>query len=1620
MREYDLLKAVRQLVNSRTPDEGQAVLERDPELRSQESIDALRVMARAAIAKGDQGTAQQLQDVADWLDQLNREGGEAAGIHKSVVELVQQLLSGSVSIQDAIEKAQSAEISPHLNDEALTTMDEVVWGLRERGNNEGAVLVAWLNFRTAHIGGSEELRKWTVVTLLQVMPATPDFAKTRETVCATADKWFNRSTDPELWAGFMVERGNALRQIRESEREENIEHAIQCYCAALEVRTPESYPVEWAETMTNLGTTYLDRIRGERAENIEQAIECLQALVRVLDREAFPAQVATAIAALGAVLLDRMRGERADNIEHAIECLQDSIQVHTREAFPREWARAMNNLGVAYDKRIRGETSANVERAIEYYQQALGVMTMESDPYEWSRTLHNLGIAHSNRTAGDPESNIKKAIELLEASLHVRTRRTLPLEWAKTKLHLGSIHLDRTSQQGPENIERAIECFRQALEVLTSDTSPAEWAAAMTGLGTGYYERIRGDAGENIDKAIDCFQAASRVYTHTAFPREWVGAAKKLAASYIQRVRGAKAENIELAINHCLATLQVLDRKAHPKDWATIVTYLGLANLERIRGDRADNLESGIALLKEALEVYERDKHPREWASTNSNLALAYCERIRGDKAANVELAIACLEESLQVQSPDLHAREWAGTARNLGLSYIRRVLGEKKGNIEDAIRWIRASLEVFTREHAPGHWAVTMDYLGVAYLERTAGDRGDNVEQAIQCFNEALGVKRREAFPQDWASITCNLGTCYSNRILGKTAENLEQAIECYKATLEINTRESHPVEWASAMYSLGNAFKDRIRGDRAANIEQAIECYKACLEVRTRDAFSEQWARTMNSLAAVYSDRVFGKRVENLEMAIELLSGALDVCSRDALPREWARQTHDLGASYRDRLLGEKPENTEKAIEFFKAAATVHTHEALPFEWAFEMYSLGSAYIDRSPDDAGENVELAIQCYRRSLEVYTRGKLPLQWARTMHKLGAAYTRRVQGDRDRNLSQAVECLTHAADLEVELSLPIEAYKTMTDLGNAFFSATRYQEAARIYLQALDQVELVRAEVLSLDRRADVIRATAPLFERTIISLIKSERYLEALCAAERGTSRRLNDLLSIRDVRPKNVAEEVVQRYENLLFESRELEDVLRDNRDRSEARDDARQRQMERVRREFNETQQRLAEAVELIRGQDPDFLPHSASLTAEDITVLARESNSTLAEFRVTELGSFVFLVFPEGGADVVVAPEFTSERLESLLVEFENGKPVEGFVLRYYQYQIAARSGNKELAQRARQVWLDCLDQTLGRLYDELMAPVHRRLKTRSREGQTGVEALVIVPNRGLAILPLHACWWAEGGKRRYLLDDFVIRTAPSLSVFRRCLERDRAGGENQNLLAIANPAPPGNLEFSEWECREIERLLGAERCRMFWRETGTRDQVIRWAPESRWLHFSCHGKYRIDAPLESSLALAEGTRLTLGEIFGELHLRQTWLTVLSACETGLVDFREIADEHYGLPMGFLFAGSCTVWATLWTVNDKSTALLMARAYEGLILKGRTKAEALRDAQVWLRDATVSELKDLLARKGTQLSRSPFALTDLVPAGAHGSWGSVEPSERRFSHPYFWAGLQSFGA
>lgn len=85
-------------------------------------------------------------------------------------------------------------------------------------------------------------------------------------------------------------------------------------------------------------------------------------------------------------------------------------------------------------------------------------------------------------------------------------------------------------------------------------------------------------------------------------------------------------------------------------------------------------------------------------------------------------------------------------------------------------------------------------------------------------------------------------------------------------------------------------------------------------------------------------------------------------------------------------------------------------------------------------------------------------------------------------------------------------------------------------------------------------------------------------------------------------------------------------------------------------------------------------------------------------------------------------------------------------------------------------------------------------------------------------------------------------------------------------------------------------------------------------------------------------------------LTANEV-AQMDLNGTQLVTLSACETALGDYS--FEGVFGLPRGFKQAGVKSLLVSLWSVNDKSTSLLMSSFYR-YWMQGETKQQAFKHA------------------------------------------------------------------
>lgn len=176
-----------------------------------------------------------------------------------------------------------------------------------------------------------------------------------------------------------------------------------------------------------------------------------------------------------------------------------------------------------------------------------------------------------------------------------------------------------------------------------------------------------------------------------------------------------------------------------------------------------------------------------------------------------------------------------------------------------------------------------------------------------------------------------------------------------------------------------------------------------------------------------------------------------------------------------------------------------------------------------------------------------------------------------------------------------------------------------------------------------------------------------------------------------------------------------------------------------------------------------------------------------------------------------------------------------------------------------------------------------------------------------------------------------------------------------------------------------------------------------------------VHISSHFVLRAGDPARSFLLLGDGKPMTLADMRRDPDLfSNVDLLTLSACSTGIEERDAEGREVDGFAELAQRLGAASVLATLWSVNECSTADFMLSFYRGKVEGRMSKAEALRRAQLALLDGTTKPPTSPCrrpSRKGDDAVIAPKSTRTFKPY-------KIDPA-RPYAHPYYWSPFVLYG-
>jgi CHAT domain-containing protein len=277
--------------------------------------------------------------------------------------------------------------------------------------------------------------------------------------------------------------------------------------------------------------------------------------------------------------------------------------------------------------------------------------------------------------------------------------------------------------------------------------------------------------------------------------------------------------------------------------------------------------------------------------------------------------------------------------------------------------------------------------------------------------------------------------------------------------------------------------------------------------------------------------------------------------------------------------------------------------------------------------------------------------------------------------------------------------------------------------------------------------------------------------------------------------------------------------------------------------------------------------------------------------------------------------------------------------------------------------------------------------HELLPMMKSDELESAKAMIIIPDGILHYLPFEALEVSDENVSKYLIERTAVSYCPSASALYFIKTEKKEKKWKKELLAIGAPnyefetdrvegaGPRRNsallnyyneqgfglspLPYSKKEITDVVKLFSGVNVQILM-DKEANEENLKKLPliEYRVIHFACHGFLDERYPFRSALVLSLGGQqedegfLQMREIYGLANNAD--LVVLSACQTGQGPL-EMAEGPMGLVRAFFFAGAKSVIASLWAINDRSTAELMRELYKNLV-RGQNVGEALRSSKI----------------------------------------------------------------
>jgi CHAT domain-containing protein/tetratricopeptide (TPR) repeat protein len=848
-----------------------------------------------------------------------------------------------------------------------------------------------------------------------------------------------------------------------------------------------------------------------------------------------------------------------------------------------------------------------------------------------------------------------------------------------------------------------------------------------------------------------------------------------------------------------------------------------------------------------------------------------------------------------------------------------------------------------------------------------SASDRVNLLTSARGTFAEIAQIHRQRREPFDEALAVNNIGLTYYY------AGGYQRAIATYTRAERIYAK-------------LGEKPRDAQVRQNIALVEYELGRFSAAKRDYARILSLVSQKDTPKLYAEILNNRALAEYVSgDLDAALQHYSTALTILTSIQATREQARSLQGIGAIY--YTVGD----LDQAMEYFRSSLVLRSEALDPRGRGASLRSLANVLSDlhrpleslplreealalATGSPARIRIETQIASDLRAVgnregarTVVERALTEAQDDRHERALALIEQASLEYEEQSYLQARVDASTAVYILE-KSETPAEEFAALLLSARIAHGGQKDESAGILINRALNLAEEIRTETANPELRAGLWQPIRPAFDFKIDLLAASRASnhasdlghsdpiaLEALTAAEGSRARSLSDYQGMR--KAANSASETVAG----------------------------------RLRAAYREIADRRVE-LEARLDRSPDNDPRVGAIRS-DIAALRRKID--------TLSGSATTHGAPGNGAKRAAQPSIQAA-IETIpphvtVIEYWLGKEnAWAWVITKGNVRMISL-GRSELVEhtardlhaslsRLTTVQADKRERLAADLYTLVIAPLPADA-LRS-------PILIVVPDGALHYIPFAVLASRTGPQLRYLIDDHVVATAPSLAALTRAVnvsakshtsqilvvsdpvysnrdERAPFGdplakakvADQKQSLRLRSPSGDGHFERLPGTAREAQAISAlfssAEMDNLSGFEASREAFLGRDLSRYRIIHIAAHAVSDVEAPRLSTVFLSgidrTGQRISSEVFSGEFLLKKlnAEVVVLSACDTALG--REVAGEGLlGLRYAALAAGASSVVASLWQVPDRPAADMMTAFYTHFIRDRELPADALADA------------------------------------------------------------------